>query len=387
MKFLYKKNVAIAALLVFVACIFVALLSPPKVFAEAMLDEINDKVDEGLGNLDFSAMDEISRPFFQNFVQKVRQIISGQFDDTQSFFQVIGQLFAQNLSGILPQLISVFCVMVICGLVRNASDGFISSDTSKVVSFVGVTVVIVSVLALVVQAFASVTQLVGDVALLSDAAMPILLTLLVANGGVSSSVCQPAMVVFSSVVISVVKNIILPLSVFALAFVVVGNLSENVKVEKASEFLNSCSSWVLGITFMVFSSFTAVQGIAAASIDGVSYRAAKFAAKNYVPILGGYVSDGLDVIVASTSLIKNAFGAVTMLLVFYLVLKPLITLACVKLGLQAVSAAAEPLADARYVKILAGFNKCLTFLTALVVAVAFMFCILTLVAISCANFA
>lgn len=378
----FRSSLLVTLLLLVLSSIFL----PSVAFAEETLDELYRQVEEGLDNLDFSAVDEVSGSFFESFAEKVQQIINGEFDETQSFFQLLAEFFAQDVADIFPQILSVFCVLVICGLVRNASDGFISNDTAKVVSFVGVSAVLVSVLSMVINVYGQVAELISQISALSDAAMPVLLTLLVANGGVSSSVCQPSMVVFSSVVISVVQNVVLPLSIFGLAFVV-GNLSENVRVSKTSEFLNSCSSWILGVVFMVFSSFTAIQGVAASSVDGVTYRAAKFAVKNYVPILGGYVSDGFDVVVAGTSLIKNAFGVVTMLVVFYLTVKPLISLLCVKLGLQAVAAVSEPLADARYVKILSGFSKNLTFLSALVVAVAFMFCILTLVAISCANFA
>ncbi len=386
-KLSFTKRRRVLVLVALTLAIVAVGVAPCSAFASETLDQLYDQVQEGLDNLDFSEVDEISSSFFGSFAEKVQQIINGEFDETQSFFQLLATIFAQDVSTVLPKLLSVFCVLVICGLVRNSSDGFISADTSKVVSFVGVAAVIASVLSIVVDVYEQVAETVEQISVLSDAAMPVLLTLLVANGGVSSSVCQPATVVFSSVVISVVQNVVLPLSVFGLAFVVVGNLSENVRVAKTSEFLNSCSAWILGVTFMVFSSFTALQGVAATAVDGVTYRAAKFAVKNYVPILGGYVSDGFDVVVAGTSLIKNAFGVVAMLTVCYVTVKPLIMLLCVKLGLQAVAAVSEPIADPRYVKILSGFGKNLTFLSALVVAVAFMFCILALVAISCANFA
>lgn len=369
---------ALAVLLLF-------LCVPQSAYAD-VLDDLNGEIDEGLGNIDFSEMEELGQPFFESFVEKVKQIINGEFDSAQSFFDVLALLFADNLRSALPQLIAIFCVLVVCGLVRHTSGGFISEDTEKVISFVGITVVITSVLTLVAGAYKQVVTLLSQVALLTDAAMPILLTLVIANGGnAASAVCQPAMVVFSSVVINVIKTVILPLSVFGMAFVVVSNISDNVRVNKMSGFLNSASSWILGVMFMVFSAFTTVQGISAASIDGVSVRAAKFAAKNYIPILGGYISDGFDIIVASTSLIKNAFGAVSMLMVFFMALRPLITLICVNLGLQALAAVSEPVADAKYVKLLGGISKSLTFLSALVVAVAFMFCILALIAICSAN--
>lgn len=371
---------------VVVAIAFLFALIPQVAFADVQ-EDLQNEIENGMNNLDFSQMEQVASPFFENFSQKVQQIINGEFDSAQSFWQLLCQLFNSGVAEIFPQLVTVFCVIVICSLVRKTSDGFISDETSNVVSFVGVSVITVTVLSLVVKAYGEVAQMLAQTAVLTDAAMPILLTLVVANGGnASSAVCQPTMVMFSSVIINVVKNVLLPLSVFAMAFVVVSNVSSNVRVEKASAFLCNASSWMLGILFTLYSAFTSVQGITASAMDGVSFRAAKFAAKNYIPILGGYISDGFDVVVASTSLIKNSFGAVSMLLMFFVAIKPLVTLVCVNLGLQAVCALGEPLAEGKYIKILGGLGKCLTFLSALVFAVAFMFCILTFIAISCANF-
>ncbi|MCH5151177.1 MAG: stage III sporulation protein AE [Clostridiales bacterium] len=361
------------------------LFTPCFAYADVMSD-LEDNVDEGLDNIDFSQVDEVSGGFFGSVVEKVKSIINGEFDSAESFWQVVGSLFGEGIKDLLPELIAIFVVLVILGLIRKTSGGLISESTDNVVSFVGVTVVLMSVLSMIVDCYRQVYQMLANVSALTEVSMPILLTLLIANGGnMVSSVCQPSMVVFSSGVIEIIKSVVLPLSIFALVFSVVSNISSNVRVSKASSFLNNVSNWVLGIVFMLFSAFTSVQGISAASVDGVSYRAAKFATKSYVPILGGYLADGFDIVVASTSLIKNAFGAVTMLTLLFTIIKPLVAILCVNLGLQAVAALSEPIVDDKYVKILSGMSKTLTFLAVLIIAVAFMFCILTLIAICCAN--
>ena len=112
---------------------------------------------------------------------------------------------------------------------------------------------------------------------------------------------------------------------------------------------------------------------------------AKFTAKNYIPILGGYVSDGFDIVLASTSLIKNSFGVVLLTVVVLMIAKPFLTILTLNLGLQAVSALSEPVVEGSNSKIFASITKSLTFLSALLIAVAFMFAILVIVAISCAN--
>ena len=361
-------------------------ISFPQVAYADLQQDLTEQVQTGLGNLDFSQVETVSGGYIGDIVEKISQIINGEFDSVQNFFEMIFALFSRSLADILPKLVSIFVILVLVGLMRKTSGGFISPATDTVVSFVGRAVILVTLISLFGDVFNQVSQILADLAVLADASMPILLTLIVANGSKNlSAVCQPSMVMFSGVIIGVVRNVLLPLTLTATAFSFVSNLSQNVKMTKLSTFLNNTSSWILGILFTVFSAFTSVQGITAATMDGVSYRMAKFTAKNYIPILGGYVSDGFDIVLASTSLIKNSFGVVLLTVVVLMIAKPFLTILTLNLGLQAVSALSEPVVEGSNSKIFASITKSLTFLSALLIAVAFMFAILVIVAISCAN--
>ena len=361
-------------------------ISFPQVAYADLQQDLTEQVQTGLGNIDFSQVETVSGGYIGDIVEKISQIINGEFDSVQNFFEMIFALFSRSLADILPKLVSIFVILVLVGLMRKTSGGFISPATDTVVSFVGRAVILVTLISLFGDVFNQVSQILADLAVLADASMPILLTLIVANGSKNlSAVCQPSMVMFSGVIIGVVRNVLLPLTLTATAFSFVSNLSQNVKMTKLSTFLNNTSSWILGILFTVFSAFTSVQGITAATMDGVSYRMAKFTAKNYIPILGGYVSDGFDIVLASTSLIKNSFGVVLLTVVVLMIAKPFLTILTLNLGLQAVSALSEPVVEGSNSKIFASITKSLTFLSALLIAVAFMFAILVIVAISCAN--
>lgn len=373
------KKLSIIAILLYIVCI------PQFVYADIQQD-LTDQVNEGLGNLDFSQVENVADNYIGDIVVKIRAIINGEFDNAESFLQMVFSLLGDNLSQLLPQLVSLFVVLVLVGLVRNTSDGFISQSTDNVVSFVGKTVVLLTLVSLFADAFKQVEGVIEELSVLAEVSLPILLTLVIANGSNNvSAICQPSMVMFSGVIIKVVKNVLLPLTVSATAFAFVSNLSQNVKVTKMSKFLNNVASWILGIMFTIFSAFTSVQGIVGASMDGVSYRMAKFTAKNYIPILGGYVSEGFDIVVASTNLIKNSFGVVLLIILALMVLKPLLTILSLNVGLQGISALSEPISSDNCSSVFSGMCKSLTFLSALLVAVAFMFAILVIVAITCAN--
>ena len=362
------------------------MVSMPTIAYADLQDDLTNQVEEGLGNLDFSQVDTITNGYIGNIIDKIQRIINGEFDSMQSFFQLILALLGDNLASLLPKLISIFVILVLVGLMRKTSGGFISQGTDNIVSFVGRAVVLVTLISVFVDTFNSVNDVLSQLSLLCETSMPILLTLIVANGSTSlSAVCQPSMVMFSGTIISIVRNVLVPMTLSSCAFAFVSNLSQNVKVTKLATFLSNGASWILGILFTIFSAFTSVQGIVASSMDGLSYRMAKFTAKNYIPILGGYISDGFDIVVASTSLIKNSFGLVLLLVVVTMVAKPLVTILTLNLGLQAVTAISEPIVEGSNTNIFQPVCKSLTFLSALLIAVAFMFSILIVVAISCAN--
>ena len=129
----------------------------------------------------------------------------------------------------------------------------------------------------------------------------------------------------------------------------------------------------------------AIQGLTAATIDGVSIRAAKFATKAYIPILGGYLADGFDIILTSCVLIKNSFGVVVLLIVLSIVLSPIIHIIVFNIGLNIVTALTEPIADKSIVGFLVDICKSLSILLASVIAVTFMLFLLIMMMIFSAN--
>lgn len=51
---------------------------------------------------------------------------------------------------------------------------------------------------------------------------------------------------------------------------------------------------MIGLSITIFTFFMSAQGLSSAVIDGVSFRAAKYAITNSIPIVGGFLKDGFD---------------------------------------------------------------------------------------------
>lgn len=371
-----------------IVILIVILLScfNPIVCSADVYDEIDDSIDEAIDSLDLSDVEDIvPEGLFDNIVDKMRDIINGDIDSADSYWQYILGIIDSNISSILPTMITLFAVAVLISLVSKG-DGFLSKSTSNVTYFVGFVVLMSTLVVQISGLLADVYSLLDSISQLLDVALPILLTLMIANSAVvTAKVYQPAVVLLSSGIIKIISTVVLPLCSVGMVFGICSNISDNVKVDKVSNTVNSMASWILGIMFMLFFSFMTVQGITAMSIDGVSIRAAKFATKNYIPLLGGYLSDGFDLIMASTTLIKNSFGLVMLIIVFGYTMVPLINILLCKFGLMLVASIGQPIMDSRFVNLLNSIGKSLTMVAIVVVAVIFMCLLVIMLAILSAN--
>ena len=180
-----------------------------------------------------------------------------------------------------------------------------------------------------------------------------------------------------NIFISLITYFLMPLFIFSIIFSIVGNLSNNVKLDKFVSFLQGTFKWAIGLLFTLFLGFITIQGISASAVDGLSIRTAKYTIKSYVPIVGGYVSDGLSIIMASSMLIKNAIGTAGLLLILFVALSPVISLILFMLSLKFMAGIIEPIGDKKIANFVADISKSMSMLIALIVAVSFMYMVMT----------
>ncbi len=386
-----KKKATLIFLIIIIIICFPFSIS----YAEETEEQINDNVDQELELVDWTSIEEYlttitskeGNIFSSSVKQTIKDIINGKTTiSANTFLEFITSVFFGQLFNMLPQLITILVVCILCGIITRSKNTIIASSTNELIFFVCYGIIIIAVLVEVWKLINITRETIYNLKGLVNLIMPLLLTFMSAIGGkVSMQVYQPSIALFSGTIIEIVVNIILPLSIITIVFSLVSNLSNNIKLEKMAQFFKNISVAILGVVFTVFTSFLTVQGITASSIDTVSIRAAKFATRNYIPILGGYLSEGFDLIVASSMLIKNALGVVGLIFLLSIILSPIIQILVFNVTLQLVSAVCEPLTDNRIISFLSDISKNLTILIVSIIAVAFMFFIVTMLIICTAN--
>lgn len=352
-------------------------------------DDLSETIEEQLGMIDFSDLDEYFNDLTErnDFFTTVYNLLNGNYElNFNSIFDYVISIFFSNLSEVAPTFISIFAIAVFCGLANNVKSSFFSDEIAGVVFFVCFLAILLLFSAQFVVMYNDTGNMIENIGRLNEILSPILLTLMVASGGsASASIYKPVVALLSGGIIHIVLYLVLPLAMLNMVFSIMSGFSESVKLKKFADFFSSVIKWVIGLSVTVFGIFLSVQGIAAAGFDGISIKAAKYAISNSVPIIGGFLKDGFDLVVAGSVLIKNSVGVAAVVSLFYAIVSPVLQIAIFSLMLKLTSALIEPVSDGRISELCSTISKSITYLSVCLLFVAFMFFITILLMIFSAN--
>lgn len=351
------------------------------------VEEILGKLDtEELQNYLDSLTDEQKNIFGGNIGDKIMSVIDGNFsvDYSGALSALLGLLF-DGLTGMLPAFCVICAITILCGILTHFRSSFSENGTAKIIHFVGYSGVLVLILTSVTGVIGDCSGAVGSMQAQMQAVFPVLLTLMATSGGtVSVAVYQPAVLFLSEIVVNIVAAVVFPLAALICVLNMVGNMSKEVKLKNFSAFFAGIIKWVLGITLTAFTVFLTVQGITSATYDGLSFKAAKYAISNSVPIVGGFIGSGFDLVIAGSVLIKNAVGSCGIVLLVLVIVAPLIQLIVCNLFLKLAAAVTEPVGDTGISDFLSSLSGTMNYFIAGLVAVGFMY-FMTMLLLVCSS--
>ncbi|MCI9503776.1 MAG: hypothetical protein HFE26_00085 [Clostridia bacterium] len=350
-----KRRASKWGALIFLLVIVLFLFSggPVRAYAasaeeEAAMEELEEKIEELLSSLDTEELqkylDSLSDFEGTSVKEKILSMITGDFAlDYSSFSEAIVSLIMDEWRTFMAAFAVILAVALLCGVLNSVKNGFLHSTMSDIINFVGYisvgAVVLSCLLGVINGGFAAVTAMKKQM----DVVYPLLLTLMAASGGtVSAQVYRPAVAFMSSGIGELFASVVMPVAVVVIVLAFIGNLSPDVRTEKLGDLFKSVSKWLIGFTLGLFSLFLTVQGITSAQYDGMSLRAAKYVISGSVPIVGGFLSGGVEVVLAGSALIKNALGSFAVFLLFGTLLRPVVLYAAFQIFLRLSAAATEP---------------------------------------------
>ncbi len=339
---------------------------------------IEESMEDLLDGLDLKALqeyvDSLENLHFGDVKTRLLSFVKGEVFRYEQFGQELLSILFENVTRLLPSFACIAAISLLSGLLSTLQGGFSGKTTGDILFLISYAAALIPLIGVLSECFETCIGSVTDMQKQMQIVFPLLLTLMAASGGAASvAVCKPAVSFFSTVIVGLVSNVVLPLTVTVIAFTVVGNMTKELRIGKFTAFFKSINKWILGISISVFGLFFTLQGLTSSTYDGIVRRAAKYALGAGVPIVGGFLSGSFDLVVAGSILVRNSLGGMSIFLLLSNIFEPLVLLISVNLLLRFTAAVVQPFGDSRISDFLEDTATNMQYCTASLLFTAFLY--------------
>ena len=305
-----------------------------------------------------------------NVMDTLRALVSGETPFTpETLMELFREMILGEAQGMKGQLMAFLAPALLWGINRQLTDR--PGGAAGYVCFLfGAGVML--------GAFASQMELarltIRRTGRLTEQVFPALTALLSSTGRPGTAGMLAPLAAFGGgALTAAVERIVCSLCGGAAVLAVAGNLSERIRLGSLFKLFCSAAEWMLGAVMTLFLALTAVCGVLGPAQDGVTLRAAKYAADSLLPVVGGDIADAMDGMAASASMVRGAAGVTGVIVMLSLCLRPVIRLTLGLLVCRLSAALSEPVADGPLQKCAEQLGKATGLLLAAVAVSAALF--------------
>ena len=269
---------------------------------------------------------------------------------------------------------SILVLALLSSIIKSLENSFSSKGITTVTNYI----VFITVVTLTLVSFRDILSLcyttIENIMGLINVIIPIMISLLVLVGfPITSTALNPIFIGGIAAINIIFKKFIFVAISIAFAILVVNNLTNNIKLNRLSSFIKQINIVALGAVFTLYLGLVSIQGLYVTSFDKFTVKTAKFAVGNFIPVVGGFVSDSVDILLSSSQLIKNVFGGVGLVILVGICLIPIIKILSVILVYKVCSIAIEPVGEDNISSFLNEVANLMIIILATIIAVTIMF--------------
>lgn len=159
----------------------------------------------------------------------------------------------------------------------------------------------------------------------------------VSTAAAVNSVVLAATQLFSQLAV----NFLAPMCGTILGISAAGAANPQMKLDKLGEVIKKFVTWGITLVMTVFMSVLSAQTLVASSADNAAIKAAKFVVSQGVPIVGGTISDSVNMFSGGIAALKGSVGTYGIAAAAVLILPVLVDLVCYRIALFCAETAAE----------------------------------------------
>lgn len=259
-------------------------------------------------------------------------------------------LFLYEIKSALILSSEILVICIIMGLLKSLSDGFGNKSITQMSLLVTTMVIIGISLHSFQQSYQLAMDAVSSMVLTMELLLPVLIGILAATGAITSgTILSPIILGAVTGSAFLIKTFLLPAIFTSTILFLINCLTEQNYVNKLAKLLRTAALFLTGLMLTILTGIITLQGLLTETSDNLLINATKYSLSNFIPIVGGFTSDTVELFLRCMSSIKNILGVFGIIFLVLLMLVPLIKIFLIGFIYKFTAALAEPVAEGKTV--------------------------------------
>lgn len=286
---------------------------------------------------------------------------------------IISNSILEKITSPLRMFLILIAVIVFTAF-AEASKGGLKGGTEHIGGIITAMAGAVAVMPDICSCFLRVRETIAQSSDFMTTFTPVFAGIIITSGNPGTGICyNTAVYALVNIIIQVINNALLPLLSMSLALSVTDAITKDISVSGLQKFMKTIVTWILGFLMTVFIGVLSIQGIVKGTTDTFASKTARYVVSNFVPFVGGAVSDAYSTVLGSLKILKSCTGFVGIITLCILFLPVLTELMLYRLAISCAAAMSELFGSSSITRLLRGIELTLRMTFSVLVCFSVMF--------------
>ncbi len=318
---------------IFCVLIFLICFMPARSFAYEYSDESFSYTSE--------AFREVSETL--DFGDFVSSVVKGDDPLPEGIFQKIVAMVIGDVKSVLSYILSVLGFVILSSCIKG-SQIKLGESVSEIAFLICYFVISTFLIGILYKSVGIALKAAEEIVVFIRMSLPAYIGI-ISSTGINASAMQGVFLMMVNAVSQYAGDFMINSFFYIGVLTIVSNMSSRIQIMKLIHISRQVLLWALGFLLTVFAGMTSLSGLAVSASSATGIRAAKYTIGHAIPVVGGFLADSTELILASAKIFKNALGTAGIIALAILCLVPVLKLFAVGFTLKITAGLTEPFCD------------------------------------------
>ena len=294
--------------------------------------------------------------------------------NTDNLINNLLDLFLLEMKSALILCVEIISICIVMGILNGLSSSF----SSKSISEISLLICSMVIIGMAIESLKVTYNLSQDtVEAMSNTMtviMPILIGILISTGSITSGTILSPLIIGSITGISfIIKTFILPALFISTILSLINCLTEKNYVNKLAKLIRNLAVGLTGLLLVLLTGIITIQGLLTETSDGLLINTAKFSLSNFIPIIGGFTSDTVELFLRCMTSIKSIIGIFGIILMVLFLIIPILKILSIAIIYKFTAAIAEPVTSSKIADGLNDMGSCIVSIASIILFTSMLF--------------